>query len=708
MSKKIKQRPPSSLKRPPLNQERSLQEAIALHQEGRLDEAQTLYRKILESHPKHADALNLLATISLQKGDFRPAITLLHKAISLQPKRADYYSNLGSAERGVGELDKAINSFLKALTLQPGHLESQFNLGQSQLELGDFTSAATSFRRILQTKPTFIPAHEMLARSLLGQGLLDEALSSLHSIVERNPQYSNAYCEIGNIHQTQSQLPEAILAYKQALALAPDNAVAYNNLGNTLVKQGKLHAALHEYQEALRCDPNLAEASINLSWTYKEHGLIREAVACLEHHLQRHPADHRAHSDMLFSMNYDPAYSPAQLYTAAHAWWQKHAPKHPPLFSHQSRQTEQKIRIGFLSPDFREHPVGTFLLPLFSSIDQEQEASLHCYAEIREQQMDAISHRFRELASSWHCTAGLSAIEAATRIHEDQIDILIDLAGHSANNRLDIMALQAAPLQASWLGYVNTTGLPVIQYRLTDAVADTPGMEASYSESLLRLPDTFFCYQPPAFAPAIGELPALANGQITFGSLNNPAKITEEVVSLWSKILLSVPNSRLILVGKPFADEFIKNRYLNLFTQYGVSADRLEPISTLPLPDYLQLYNRIDIALDPFPHNGHTITCHTLWMGVPVITLAGNRYASRMGASVLTAIGLSELIAQTQDEYLQLASDLSHNLNTLSTLRQTMRHRLQHSTICDTHRFSKNFLTAIQNMIRSQLKQNNE
>lgn len=707
MSSKIKKRPASSIKRAALGPAPSLQDALVLHQQGLLDEAAAQYRKILAANPRQSEALNLLATLCQQKGDFSQAITLLHKAIPLQPGRADYYSNLGSAERSLGQLDQAISSFRQALALQPGHLESQFNLGLSLLELGHFVPAAASFRSILQTKPAFLPAHEMLAQSLIGQGLLPEALVCLRESIQLNPQQDTAFCEIGNILQTQGQLAEAITAYQQAIAIAPDNAVAHNNLGNTLVKQGQLHAAMLEYQEALRCNPDLGEASINLSWTYQQHGQIEEDIACLERYLRRHPEDHRALSGMLFSMNYDPAYSPAQLYAAAQTWWQRHAPPVEARFTHPLRPPGQQLRIGFLSPDFREHPVGTFLLPLFKAIDQ-QEASLYCYAEMRDHQLDGVSLQLRELASSWFCTAGLSAIEAARRIHQDQLDILIDLAGHSANNRLDIMALQAAPRQASWLGYVNTTGLPVIDYRLTDAVADPPGMEPHYSESLLRLPDAFFCYEPPALAPAIGELPALASGQITFGSLNSPAKISEEVIALWAAILLRVPNSRLILVGKPFADEFIKNRYLARFADHGVEAQRLLPTPTLPLAEYLQLYNRIDIALDPFPHNGHTITCHTLWMGVPVITLAGNRYASRMGATVLTGIGLPELIAQTPAEYLELAADLAQDLSRLAALRRTMRDRLQHSVLCDTPRFAKNFLTAIRTMSDPLFTQNKE
>jgi predicted O-linked N-acetylglucosamine transferase (SPINDLY family) len=263
------------------------------------------------------------------------------------------------------------------------------------------------------------------------------------------------------------------------------------------------------------------------------------------------------------------------------------------------------------------------------------------------------------------------------------------------------MALNPAPVQVSWLGYVNTTGLPVIDYRLTDAIADPPGMEPFYSERLIRLPDAFFCYEPPTMAPEVGALPALANGTVTFGSLNNPAKITQEVISLWAKVLLQLPESRLIMVGAPFADEFIRRRYHDLFAGHGVEQNRIELISSLPMREYLNLYNRLDIALDPFPHNGHTITCHTLWMGVPVITLAGNRYAARMGASVLSGAGLPELIAHTPEEYLTITTTLAQDRQRLADLRHSMRDRLRHSVICDTRRFANNFIQTMHAIQRS-------
>lgn len=703
MSSKIKKRPSALSKRLGIAPQQSLQEALSLHQAGQWTEAEDRYRKLLAAYPRQVEAMNLLATLLQQRGEFQAAIPLLEQAHRLSPERADILSNLGSAWRSAGDRPQAILTLQKALALQANHLESQFNLGMTLFEQGDFVAASHRFAALLHRRPDFIPALEMLGHSLLAQDLLPEALTQFQAITRLHPGHDGAFCQIGDILQGQGQLAEAAAAYQRAIALAPNNAAAHNNLGNTLVKQGQLHAAMGAYQEARRCDPDLAEAAINLGWTYMEHGMIDQDIACLADYLKRHPEDYQAASGMLFSMNYDPSRSPAQLLSAAKAWGQRIPPPpcHPPSEHHQP------LRIGFLSPDFREHPVGTFLLPLFEAIGHDR-VSLRCYAEMAEPQRDAISDRLQGLADSWFSTMGLSASEAARVIRHDQLDILIDLAGHSAHNRLDIMAQQAAPKQASWLGYVGTTGLPVIDYRLTDSIADPPGAEANYSEALLRLPDAFFCYAPPAEAPEIGPLPALSQGHITFGSLNTPAKLSAEVIALWASILLAVPDSQLILVGKPFADTFIRERYLNLFAQHGVEAQRLMPITTLPLPDYLALYNRLDLALDPFPHNGHTISCHTLWMGVPLITLAGDRYASRMGASILSHLDLPELIAPSQEAYRTIAIQLASDLDHLAALRQGLRSRLRNSVLCDSHRFAKNFVAAMQTIQNAPARQNGE
>lgn len=701
MSRKIKQRPASGAKKTSPPTGLTFHDAINAHQNGDIVKAEALCRTVISAQPRHADALNLLATLYQQHGKFQAAIPLMTRAITIQPSRADFHCNLGSALRSTGELTKAAASFRKALTRHPGHLESQFNLAMTLQESGDTAGAIQGLRTILITKPSFIPANEMLANIMIKQGLLDEALACFQEIIHFAPQHSGAFFESGNILQAQGKLTEAVAAYEHAIALIPTYAVAHNNLGNTLIKQGKFHQALARYQTAIRCNPDLGEAFVNLSWTYKEHGMIEDDIACLQQYLSQHPDDHKAHSDLLFSMNYSPAYSQEQLYSAAQGWWQRHMPKHS-VFTHQPRTSSRKLRIGFLSPDLRQHPVGTFLAPLLLAIDK-QETSLHCYAEMHDQQMDAVSARIQSLSDTWTSTIGLSAEEAATSIHQNRIDILIDLAGHSANNRLDIMALKPAPVQVSWLGYVNTTGLPVIDYRITDIVTDPPGSEALHSEKLFRMPDAFFSFEFPADAPEIGPLPASSQGLVTFGSLNNPAKISPQVVEIWSKILLQTPHSQLIMVGAPFADDFIANRYRTLFSAHGVAPERIDLRATLPMQEYLRLYNSIDIALDPFPHNGHTITCHTLWMGVPVVTLQGERYAARMGASVLFGAGLQELVAQTTDDYISLASTLASDLNRLSNLRRSLRDRLSHSPICDTEHFARNFLQAMRTMAASRL-----
>ena len=672
--------------------------AWSLLRQGRLAAAAAICGQALVVNPRQAEALNLLATVRQQQGQFQEAVRLLNTAIGLSPDRADYLCNLGSAHRGLGEPGPALAAFRKALALSPGQLEAQFNLALTLLDLDDRDQAAQVLTRLLSARPAFVPARQLLARIRSVQGRTDEAVAELIEIIRLEPENSAAHCELGNLMQAQGRLAEAASAYERAIASRPDYAVAINNLGNTLVKQGLIHQALHRYQEALRHDPDLVEAHVNLSWAYKAHGMLKEDVAAMRGYLARHPEDAKAHSDLLFSLNYDPDYSPAELLAAAQDWWRRHQPSTPPLAA-QVRAAGGGLRIGFLSPDFRKHPVGTFLLPLFEALSSHPEVSLRCYAELAEGEQDEISRRLRGVAGGWFSTLGLDAEAGARLVREDRPDLLIDLAGHSANNRLGIMALRPAPVQASWLGYVNTTGLPVIDYRLTDAVADPVGSEGHYSEKLIRLPGPFFCYAPPAEAAEVGPLPARQQGVLTFASLNNPAKITEEVIALWAELLRRVPGSRLLLVGSQFRDPEIAGLYRARFVKQGVEAGRISVIPARPWREYFQLHNQIDIALDPFPHNGHTVTCHALWMGVPVITLAGDRYAARLGASVLAAAGLNRYVARDQAEYLDLAAALAGDLSGLAELRRRLRPRLKAAPICDVKGFAEGFLRTVAELL---------
>ncbi len=670
----------------------TLNEAIQLHRNGDLTKAEIKYKTILTQERRHPDALNLLSNIYQQRGDFSQAVTLITRAIKQQPKRPDLYSNLGSALRGLLDFPAAITAFNKALSYQPDHFESLFNLANTYFDNNDLAKAVQTFEKAISLQPKFSASHELLSRVYSRMDNHSTALSSLEKALSLAPKQSNLYLLKGDLLQKTKQILQAIDAYNMAISLEPSNAKAHNNLGNALVLTNRLHDSISSYQKAIEHDPELNQAYVNLSWVFKEHGMLDQDIECLTTYLTLNPHSAQTHSDLLFSMNYHPAYSPEEHLTAARQWWKQHAPHEDMRYTHSpSTPTNRKLTVGFLSPDFRKHPVGTFILPLLTSLTGKY-IQINCYAEMTNTQHDSVTENILKHTENWFSTHGTSAKQAAEKIYNDQVDILIDLAGHSAGNRLDIMALKPAPVQISWLGYVNTTGLPVIDYRITDQIADPLGAEKLYSEQLIRLPNSFFCFAPSDQSPEVQELPAKVYGNITFGSLNNIAKISEEVIKLWAEIIVKVKESKLIMVGRQFNDPFIKNRYLALFSKFGVTPERIDLLSELPMAEYLELYNKIDIALDPFPHNGHTITCHTLWMGVPVIVLAGQRYAARMGASVLQQIGLPDLIATSQNDYVQCAVNLAANLENLAGIRRELRSKFKRSKLYDKEQFAADFI----------------
>jgi predicted O-linked N-acetylglucosamine transferase (SPINDLY family) len=350
------------------------------------------------------------------------------------------------------------------------------------------------------------------------------------------------------------------------------------------------------------------------------------------------------------------------------------------------RTDGRRLKVGYVSPDFRQHSVAYFLEPLLRSHDRKV-IEVFCYAEVG--WPDTVTERFKQLADHWVTTVGMSDDATAERIRRDGIDILVDLAGHTSKNRLPVFARKPAPVQVTWLGYPNTTGLTAIDYRFVDAVTDPEGeTEALASETLVRLPGGFLCYGGPDDAPAPGPVPSLTTGTVTFGSFNNPAKLSAATLDAWADVLARLPQARLLLKGKPFADPATRALYLDRLAKRGVAVERIELVAWLPEEGHLALYNRIDIALDPFPYNGTTTTCEALWMGVPVITLRGDRHASRVGASLLTQTRLTDLIADSVEAYVETAVALAGDPARLSELRQSLRPRMAASPLCDAPAFA--------------------
>ena len=515
------------------------------------------------------------------------------------------------------------------------------------------------------------------------------------------PDYVAAHNNLGNVLRDQGKLDDALAAYHRALALRPDYVAAHVNLGNALKDLGRLEEAVAAFQKALAVKPDQPEARSNLGNAYKNQGKLTEAVAAYQKALELKPDYVDAHSNLVFCMNYDEQFTQRDIVAESRRWDAVHAvPRGADERPHPNDpDPERRLRVGYVSPDFREHSVSYFLDPVIAHYDRGT-FEVFCYAGVV--RPDKKTARFRDLSDGWCSTVGMTDAAVAERIREDGIDILVDLAGHSANNRLLVFAERPAPVQVTWLGYPNTTGLSAMDYRLTDAIADPAGdAEASHSETLVRLPNGFLCFTPTADAPEIGEAHAPAAGHVTFGSFNNLAKVTPDVVATWARVLDGAPTSRLLIKSRPLADAETHKRYVEMFDAHGIDAERVELIPRIPLRyGHLGAYGRVDIGLDPFPYNGTTTTCEALWMGVPVITLSGDRHAGRVGASILNRVGLGDLVAETREAYVETAVALANDLNRLSTLRNGLRDRVRQLPLCDADAFARDVEAAYREMWR--------
>jgi predicted O-linked N-acetylglucosamine transferase (SPINDLY family) len=470
-------------------------------------------------------------------------------------------------------------------------------------------------------------------------------------------------------------------------------------LGNSLEKVGKLEESLAAYKTAVELKPDFAAALNNLGGALNHRGLHREALACYSRSMAADSAMMSAHSNYLYSMHFDPEFSAATIYEAHRAWEQLHA---APLKVFQQphgnlRQPDRKLRIGYVSADFRDHPVGRFFFPLLALHDPAH-FEIFCYSN--DSGSDHLTRQLQHHAKVWREIGRMSDERAARLIRDDQIDILVDLAGHTAGNRLAVFAYKPAPVQVTWLGYPDTTGLSSIDYRLTDIHADPPGLtEKFHTEQLVRLPETFLCYRPDDENFPIGPAPALARSYVTFGSFNTLAKINRALVERWAQILRQVPGSHFLFKTKYLGDPSARQHLLDLFDGCDIPADRLEFRSGTPSHvEHLQQYADVDIALDTFPYHGTTTTCEALWMGVPVVTLVGDRHQCRVGQSLLSNVGLPELAGSTPEEYVRIAVDLARSIPRLSQLRSGLRERMRNSPLMDAAGFARNVEAAYRQM----------
>jgi len=642
-------------------------DALRHHQAGRLAEAERLYRQILQLDARHVGSLHLLGIMAHQHGRHEAAVELIGQAIQLKGDVPFFHNDLAAALQAQGRLDEAVARYQRAVAIKPDYAEAHNNLGAALEAQGKLADAVTHYQRAVAIKPDYAEAHNNLGAALQDQGKLDDAVAHYQRAVAIKPDYAEAHSNLGAALQAQGKLADAVAHYQRALAIKPDFAEAHNNLGTAFQAQGKLDEALARHERALAIKPDYVDA----------------------------------HSTMLLGMNYHSGLSADAIHAEARRWNERHAvPCQPTGQAYANdREPNRRLRIGYVSPDFRSHSVAFFFEPLLRAHDRAV-VEVFCYAEVRSP--DAVTDRLRALAEHWQVTVGMTDEAMAKRIREDRIDILVDLAGHTGFNRLLVFSRKPAPVQATWLGYPNTTGLTAIDYRLVDAVTDPEGIaDAWASEKLVRIKGGFLCYGPPADAPEPEPPPSLASGAITFGSFNNPAKLSAATLDVWAGLLLRLPKSRLLLKGAAFVDAATCAQFHTHFAARGVAPERIDLVARIPdNASHMAVYGQVDIALDPFPYNGATTTCEALWMGVPVVTLRGDRHAGRVGASLLGQLGLDDLTARTVEEYIEIAAALAGDRDRLIELRQNLRARMRASSLCDAPAFARKIEGAYREMWR--------
>jgi protein O-GlcNAc transferase len=585
-------------------------------------------------------------------GDRSAAANCYQRALQIDPALSEASFNLGCTLDALSGPAQALPYYQQAATLRPAWWQARASLGLALARVGRMAEAAEELAAALRLNPDDPGLRNNLGLALSALGRGEEAHAAFQEAIRLDPGYPEAHSNLAILFERFGRSSEAIACCRQALALRPEYPEAHLNLANTLKSQGRHQEALAHYREALRLKPDFVEA----------------------------------HSSLLFALCYPAEVSREQL-SAEHARFGA-ACRVATQAHDNAPDPDRVLRIGYLSADFRDHAVARFIEPVLRHHDPTR-CAITCYSNVAVP--DATSDRLAGLAGRLVQLAGVPDEEAAERLRGDRIDILVELSGHSAGNRLLLMARKPAPVQVTWLGYPETTGLDAIDYRITDTVCDPPGSsEEFHSEKLLRLPGTFSCFAPPEEAPPVAELPARFRGYLTFGSFNNPAKITPETVALWAGVLRGVPESRMLIKGYSLTDAGSRERLLGLFAGQGIAPARLElKGNTVSYREHLQLYAGVDIALDSFPYNGTTTTCEALWMGVPVVTLAGEAHRSRVGATLLNALGLAQCIARHPQDFVERALRLGADLEGLARLRHTLRGSLAASPLTDGARFTR-------------------
>ncbi|HUO80438.1 MAG TPA: tetratricopeptide repeat protein [Steroidobacteraceae bacterium] len=685
---------------------------------GRWGEAAAAYRHVLAIDPALADAHYALGVALQSQADYPAAIAAYGQALVLAPELADAHSGLGICRQLAGQPAAAEAAYRAALALRPGDPAVLSNLGVLLGEAGRTDEALALLRAAAEREPLSATHAVNLAVVLCRRREFAAALAVLRHADACDADNAEVAYNLGIAYQGLGQLDEAAHAYRRAVALRPAHAAALNNLGNACRELGDLPAAAAAYEAAIRAEPASAvarnnagcllralgrleeaeavlraglaldpgEAALhdNLGSVLKDAGDLEAAIACYRRALELDPGAAATHSNLAYALSFEAA-DPGVALAECRRWDARFA---APLASGWREPDVddtpgRRLRVGYVSADFREHCQSLFTIPLLAHHDRAA-FEIHCYSSVP--RPDARTRTIAACADAWRDVRRLDDAALAERIRADRIDILVDLTMHMANGRPLVFARRPAPVQIAWLAYPGTTGLAAMDYRLSDPRLDPAGFDAHYAEQTLRLPDAFWCYDPLSEPLAVGELPALRHGHVTFGCLNNPCKLSEATLALWAAVLARLPAARLLLLAPPGR---YRARLLGRLARRGVAAARVGFVPYRPRAEYLRSYADIDLCLDTVPYNGHTTSLDALWMGVPVVSRVGRTAVGRGGLSQLYQVGLAELAADTDQGFVEAAVGLARDLPALAALRLGLRGRLERSPLMDAARFAR-------------------
>ncbi|MBM3597361.1 MAG: tetratricopeptide repeat protein [Alphaproteobacteria bacterium] len=657
--------------------------AGTLRQLNRDELAIDSYRRAVQLSPATAALYYELGNVLARRKLTTEAIASYRRALELNLDRAELHNNLAVVLREQGDVKEAIVHYHRAIALDANFAEARYNLGNALKDLGRFDEAVAQYRETLASRPAYAAAHYNLGNALTSLRRHVDAEGAYVRSIALSPDQPDAHLNLGSAHEEVGRLEDAIACYRRALGLRPHDVRSFNNLGLALAKSGRVDEAVVCYLSAIALDPAQAEVYFNLGTARSQLGQVAQAVDSYRSAVALKPPYAKAHSNTIFWLDFLPDVGFAEHYRERRDWYRRNCGGIAPLPQRAPRADEaaRRLRLGYVSRDFRRHSAASLFGPVIHRHDRSS-FEVVLYSGVPASEEDEVTQAFRRSADLWRATDGLSDAALASLIHDDRIDILIDLAGHSKGNRLIAFAYRPAPIQVTGWGHATGTGMPTMDYLFSDPVAVPTEARRHFAEQIVDLPSTL-CYQPPDYAPEAAPAPSSNGTPVTFGCFNRLSKLTDSVADLWARLLLERPDTRLLLRDASLGKPANQARTRAAFARRGVAEHRLILRTSQHHAEHLAGYAEVDIALDPFPATGGMTTLEALWMGVPVVTLLGNSASARSTASIVSALGSRDWIADSADDYLAIALRLAGDVETLARIHRELRPRFRSAPVGD-------------------------